>query len=64
MHEKEEKERKQFEQKEQYRKELRMQLEEKEKLREQEHEFKIIERNDMMKLKKTLEEEIEFGEHG
>lgn len=41
-----------------------MQLEEKEKLREQEHEFKIIERNDMMKLKKTLEEEIEFGEHG
>lgn len=56
------KKRKQFEEKEQFLKDLRMQLDEKEILREQERKLKNVERNDFMKLKEKLDEEIEFGE--
>lgn len=50
-----------LEQKEQFRNELHKQLQEKEIIREQEKKLKNIERNDLIKLKKQLVEEEEFG---
>lgn len=51
-----------LEQKQQFRNDLRKQLQEKEVVREQEIQIKNSERNDLIKLKEELDEEEKFGE--